>query len=65
MAIGHQIYLDYYRSNLKPVIRSIIRKGWKADNFEKEIGYHAFNTYALSVIKAQIPEHPLWSHTNV
>ena len=63
--IGHQIYLDFYRSKIKPIIRALIRKGWKADNIEKEIGYHAFNTYALSVIKNQMPEHALWKSADV
>jgi len=26
----------------------------------KEIGYHAFNMYAFSMLKQYIPEHPLW-----
>jgi hypothetical protein len=63
--IGHQIYLDFYRSKIKPNIRAFIRKGWKADNIEKEIGYHAFNTYALSVIKSKMPDHALWKNTDV
>jgi len=26
----------------------------------KEIGYHAFNMYAFSILKQYMPEHPLW-----
>jgi hypothetical protein len=27
---------------------------------DKEIGYHAFNMYAFSMLKQYVPEHPLW-----
>jgi hypothetical protein len=27
---------------------------------DKEIGYHAFNMYAFSMLKQYMPEHPLW-----
>jgi len=27
---------------------------------DKEIGYHAFNMYAFSMLKKYMPEHPLW-----
>jgi hypothetical protein len=30
----------------------------------KEIGYHAFNMYAFSMLKQCIPEHPLWQSSN-
>ncbi len=30
----------------------------------KEIGYHAFNMYAFSMLKQCIPEHPLWQSAN-
>jgi hypothetical protein len=26
----------------------------------KSIGYHAFNTYAFAILKAALPEHPIW-----
>lgn len=26
----------------------------------KSIGYHAFNTYAFAILKANMPEHPFW-----
>lgn len=31
----------------------------------KEIGYHAFNMYAFSMLKQYIPEHPLWQSTKL
>ncbi len=30
----------------------------------KEIGYHAFNMYAFSILKQCIPEHPIWQSSN-
>ena len=33
--------------------------------YYKSIGYHAFNTYALAMLKQYAPEHPVWSNKRV
>lgn len=53
--------------------REILHSEWKraghiwlrdkdpmAENETKSVGYHAFNTYALAVLKEQVPEHTVW-----
>jgi len=51
------------------LLRSSFRRHNKADYREsdwltnKEVGYHAFNMYAFSMLKQYIPEHPLWQST--
>jgi hypothetical protein len=54
---SRKIY-NYLRGSFRQHNKSDIRESdWMTT---KEIGYHAFNMYAFSILKLHMPEHPLW-----
>lgn len=45
---------------LKRLMRGRYPRASRDRLYQKAIGYHAFNLYALALLKQQLPEHPLW-----
>lgn len=63
--IVHAITWPSVKSNSINRLRSFLRRPYirqKTDYkmISKEIGYHAFNMYAFSILKQYMPDHPLW-----
>lgn len=45
--------------------RAVHRLGGRRGLHAKSIGYHAFNTYALALLKESFPDHSVWSDPGV
>lgn len=58
--IGQSIHMGIYETNFKKFIKSIIRKRDSEEMRLKEIGYHAFNTYAFIRLNKNFPNHRFW-----
>ena len=62
LTIGNPIEGQIRR--VKHFVRRLMRErfpgaGWDK-MYHKAIGYHAFNLYALALLKQRLPEHPFW-----
>jgi hypothetical protein len=63
--ISHTISNQVLRSNIINKLVCFLRKNlYKKSNqmSYKEIGYHAFNMYAFSLLKQYLPDHPIWKN---
>lgn len=47
---------------VKSLVRRVISGGGETETrYNKAIGYHAFNLYALALLKQALPDHPFWT----
>ncbi len=67
--ISHPIPINTGSSPLQRVLKNIIYhvriSNQKKQIIEKEIGYHAFNLYALAMINSQIPDNSFFQNNKV
>ncbi len=49
------------RARLKSAAKRVLRPAEARSGYLREIGYHAFNTYGFSILKAARPDEPLWT----
>ena len=52
--------INFFESSFKPFLKKFIRKKQYNYNLYKEIGYHAFNTYAFGLLYKSFPKHSFW-----
>lgn len=62
--IGQAIYSKTLESIIKPRLKKIFRKDEMHYMSLKEVGYHAFNTYAFAMLNSNYPEHKFWKSSN-
>ena len=59
--IGQTVFINIKENVIKLFMKKLIRQSEIKYLLLKEVGYHAFNTYAFSVLKQILPDHRLWS----
>ena len=58
--IGQSIYINSLESHIKPLVKKVLRKDETRYMKLKEVGYHAFNTYAFALLRKNYPDHNFW-----
>jgi hypothetical protein len=58
--IGQAIFINSLDSYIKPLVKKFIRKEQTNYMKLKEVGYHAFNTYAFIMLHKNYPNHKFW-----
>lgn len=58
--IGQAIFSNTLESIVKPNIKKILRKDETRYMKLKEVGYHAFNTYAFAMLNSNYSQHDFW-----
>lgn len=62
--IGQSIYINFYETHIKNFAKSFLRKKETKYMVLKEVGYHAFNTYAFIRLFRNHPKHLFWKSDN-
>ena len=62
--IGQSIYINTLDSIIKPNIKKILRRDETHYMKLKEVGYHAFNTYAFAMLHSNYSQHEYWESKN-